>query len=1085
MVEIPNDYMANKFKVAQLILTNNSVTTTGNVIYVNGVPAIGNSNLNGLISTGSADLRYLASGSSGQFYQKSNPNNFSSSGNVENTGTALQNQLGNYYLKSNPNNFSSSGNVENTGTLLQSQLGNYYLKSNPNNFVQSGQFVSGASITGGVAIQGALNLNAGSNITLTQQGANTVLITSAGGAATNIVGLISTGDADLRYLSSGSSGAFYASSNPNQFIKSGDVNNIYVHRTGNELISGLKIFGSGIAVDIISGISNKCKINLLLSEISDSNGIQAIGLASRELIRDNGDSVVNWNQGQLNNGAQSSIDWVNRVFYNSSNQTVIDYQNTALYGDWKLNDNVLFNLTGISITGGNTITGTLTINEGSNIRLAQQGNNILQINGVIPGGFSTSGNLEVTGTSLQNQITSVKNGTGVFIQGSNLQGLISTGSADLRYLQTGASGSFYLASNPSNFISSSNLNGLITTGSADLRYLQTGSSGEFIKNSNLNGLLSSGSHALINSITGISLSGGLGITGAININAGTNVVLTQQGSNTFNIAATIPQGFPTSGNLESTGTALQNQLGSYYLKTNPNNFSSSGNVEATGTALQNQLGSYYLKTNPNNFSSSGNVESTGTALQNQLGSYYLKTNPNNFSSSGNVENTGTAVVGLLGSYYLKTNPNNFSSSGNVENTGTSIVGLLNSYYLKTNPNNFVQSGQFISGVSVSGGVAIQGALNINAGSNITLTQAGLNSFTIASSAVGGGGLGGVTGVTVSGSTAFSGAINFIGAYGTNVIHSGNTIAISGGGGGSQGSTTNNYYVNSGSGVLIFRSGINAGVSKQFINLPVSLYGNPIIVASLQNDAFETIVPCQISGSTNNGFWAVFANAIPSTGYYLNVMAADSTGINPAANIYISTTNNQITNNYTGVFSPVTGVTITGGVAMTGAINIVGGGNVSTIQTSNNSFIVSGRNAGLTYLLYNDEVNGPNYQLSAALSGMSSTIINSATIQQYSKLILEAEVLSSANADAAAKPSFTWTLGWHTGAIFFNKQFVHRIITNTTAGIDGGGTWNGTIKTITSGTLPTSGTTCVLQAQCDSSNVNYLMRVNSFRVYGVV
>ena len=132
--------MANRFRVGTLILSGQDVTAIPNALFVNGVNVT--PNVNGLISTGSADLRYLATGASGQFYQKSNPNNFSSSGNVESTGTSLQNQLGNYYLKTNPNNFISSGdhNAKNS--------------------------VTGVSITGGVGLTGAININAGSNITL-------------------------------------------------------------------------------------------------------------------------------------------------------------------------------------------------------------------------------------------------------------------------------------------------------------------------------------------------------------------------------------------------------------------------------------------------------------------------------------------------------------------------------------------------------------------------------------------------------------------------------------------------------------------------------------------------------------------------------------------------------------------------------------------------------------------------------------------------------------------------------------------------------------------------------------------------------
>lgn len=153
--------------------------------------------------------------------------------------------------------------------------------------------------------------------------------------------------------------------------------------------------------------------------------------------------------------------------------------------------------------------------------------------------------------------------------------------------------------------------------------------------------------------------------------------------------------------------------------------------------------------------------------------------------------------------------------------------------------------------------------------------------------------------------------------------------------------------------------------------------------------------------------------------------------------------------------------------------------------SGGQVVTSNLLSGTSVLIYNDERNSANYQLSAALSGMKSIIITPAMISRYSRLMLEAEVFSSANADAAANPVFTWTLGWATGNVNFQKQFTHRIPTNSTAGIDGGGTWHGTIKTITTGLLPATGTTCVLQAQCGTSNVLNVMRADSFRVYGII
>lgn len=104
-------------------------------------------------------------------------------------------------------------------------------------------------------------------------------------------------------------------------------------------------------------------------------------------------------------------------------------------------------------------------------------------------GLADSGHLEISGSNLQNQIFSIYNETGTF----------------------------YKKSNPENYIKSGDVNtklvGLISTGSADLRY-----------------------------VTGISITGGLGIKGPLNINAGANIVLTQQGTNTVSIASTAAGG---------------------------------------------------------------------------------------------------------------------------------------------------------------------------------------------------------------------------------------------------------------------------------------------------------------------------------------------------------------------------------------------------------------------------------------------------------------------------------------------------------------------------------------------------------------
>jgi len=156
------------------------------------------------------------------------------------------------------------------------------------------------------------------------------------------------------------------------------------------------------------------------------------------------------------------------------------------------------------------------------------------------------------------------------------------------------------------------------------------------------------------------------------------------------------------------------------------------------------------------------------------------------------------------------------------------TGSSGQFYLASNPNQFAKSGQFISGISVTGGVAIQGA------------------------------------------------VNFVGLYGTQVIQSGsNTIGISGGAGGGGATTINNFSINSGTGLYIYRSGITSGVAAQFITYPSILDTRPIVIATLHNDNDDNILGYQVSGANPTGFWAIFSDVVSHTGYYLDIMASNS------------------------------------------------------------------------------------------------------------------------------------------------------------------------------------------------------------------
>ena len=95
--------------------------------------------------------------------------------------------------------------------------------------------------------------------------------------------------------------------------------------------------------------------------------------------------------------------------------------------------------------------------------------------------------------------------------------------------------------------------------------------------------------------------------------------------------------------------------------------------------------------------------------------------------------------------------------------------------------------------------------------------------------------------------------------------------------GSAGAVTNNNntFINSGTGLFIYRSGISSGVSEQFFNFPATLDARPIVIATLHNDVFNDILGYQISGANTTGFWGLFSESVASTGYYFDIMASNS------------------------------------------------------------------------------------------------------------------------------------------------------------------------------------------------------------------
>lgn len=130
------------------------VTTAGQIITISGEGGAAQSiNLGGLISTGSADLRYLSSGSSGYFYPWSNPNQFSKSGELQLTGTSLQNQI--FNISNNTGNFINASNLYGLISTGAGDLRYYPLSENPSGYLNT---LSGLSIQYVLDVSGALSL---------------------------------------------------------------------------------------------------------------------------------------------------------------------------------------------------------------------------------------------------------------------------------------------------------------------------------------------------------------------------------------------------------------------------------------------------------------------------------------------------------------------------------------------------------------------------------------------------------------------------------------------------------------------------------------------------------------------------------------------------------------------------------------------------------------------------------------------------------------------------------------------------------------------------------------------------------------
>jgi hypothetical protein len=489
---------------------------------------------------------------------------------------------------------------------------------------------------------------------------------------------------------------------------------------------------------------------------------------------------------------------------------------------------------------------------------------------------------------------------------SNFSGYITTGQADLRYLNTGVSGFWYPYSNPSSFSTSGNV---ANTG-ASLQSQINSLSGNIIttgqtldnKINNLSGWVNSTSR-----VSSINVTGFGNQTGIINLSGlGGLVVSTGAGnfiyfSGSATASADHGDGINLSGNLGSTGSTLYNDIVGLSGTLNNSLF-----VHTTGNEIINGLkvfsgalfSGYFSGINLTGF----NIVALNTLLSSKTTSSPLLISSMIVPLTGNNKinmESGFLIWPALGDKISVDWYNHLLYDSTINN-GISIDW-----------GNRILSGNWdISYLTMSGNVVTTFSNYLSLSGNLGSTGSVLYNDIIGLSGVHNN-TPKVSGISVTGSFGLTGNINFSGLGGLVVsTGAGNFIYFSGGAGGG-GTTINNYAINSGSGIFIFRSGIQSGVSSQFINFPTSLDIRPIVLATIHNDISDLTLFGQVSGSNSTGFWILLSDTTNNTGYYLDIFASNSAQTGMATNVIV----NNITNNYT---SNSDGVNLSGNLYLTGS-----------------------------------------------------------------------------------------------------------------------------------------------------------------------
>jgi hypothetical protein len=380
--------------------------------------------------------------------------------------------------------------------------------------------------------------------------------------------------------------------------------------------------------------------------------------------------------------------------------------------------------------------------------------------------FATATNLTATGSNLQGQISALSSWTGTtsniyYPKNSNPSGYITTGQTGIfatavNLAATGANlqNQLNAISGASGFVelkvnNSSNIEIAILTGRGNVS-LSTGVSGLVSISGSTGNLVDT---AMLSSASG-ALSTHLGSTGS-NLQSQINTISGITGTYTGLF-------YPLKGNPSGFITGLS--TGSFISTSQTGVFATTGQLASTGSNLQSQINAITIATG-NNLSTVRVTGSSGIKNVNLVGAGNVTVFLPSGTLSGNVIVSGStgAYANFVNTGYATGISGALQSQINSLNTFTGATTGL--YYPRfTNPSGYVwtgQTGAFAAAINlVSTGQNLQGQINSLSG-NLT------GSLNLIPSTI-----------RVSGSNFITGA-NFTGVVGAAVIHSGDTILVSG------------------------------------------------------------------------------------------------------------------------------------------------------------------------------------------------------------------------------------------------------------------------------------------------------------------